>query len=225
MPKKNNRDRNVVTVSFRRTLTKDTAMVAGFSLTTTNVDTDLTPRLTTISDTFGLYRFTDLNVRLFPPNAETTAASGLVRVAIGFNSETVDTAPASILALSEYEYVIHNNGSLDLDAPYTVPTPVMRIPRRVLVGDEPNKWWKTKGGAAVEAWEEIQGQLQHVFDCVNTSTDQINSCVEVWGHCEFSQPLNVTNTPLLYPVEIKDSGFPKLGSTAKGVTKRGLGGT
>jgi len=217
MGKRGKNDRNVIRVSFRAVKTTIAAMTGGFQNSTYSVDPSLTPRLTSISDQFGLFRFTQLNVRLYPGiNGTTGAGNSYIRTYLGYEAEQSDTPPASILAASEMEYVIFNVGAENATGVpnvvgLTVPRE-MRIPVKVLVGDEPNKWWKTKASSNVETWSEVQGQLQHGFDATTSSTSTYNQMFEIWGMCEFSQPLSASTTPFEYPVEVKSMPCPPSGA-------------
>ncbi len=150
-----------------------TALVA--NTLTRSLSPALIPRLVSISDSFGLYRFTKLRVQILP-----SSATGSTTVC--YYNQTVDVPPASHGAASECDYSVVMNAQMSIPQGFTVS-------RRDLLKTGA-KWFKTKVSASVETWEEIQGSITAWGD------DSTGSLRLVYHYeVEFCDPLATGSTP------------------------------
>jgi hypothetical protein len=159
-------------------------------------------RLIQISDAFNLYRFTHLRLELYPfAEVQTEAASTPVNAnsmaALCFFTQESDTAPTTVTQASECDYSIVLSSQNTVTKGFTV--------NRSDLMHTGAKWFKTKGGASVEAWEEVQGSIVVVSDMTSGTVNvMVHYCVE------FCDPLNVNSTPLVRPVPVSSHPLPTL---------------
>lgn len=143
-------------------------------------------RLTTIQDSYELFRFVDVRFRLLP-NADQASVGVDKTASVALVCEPDISTPASVpqLAYQAYYSVVSTTSQ-------TVPTQWFKMPRKVLAGAF--AWYGCNSPAGTDP-PPSQGE----FWFAQTSASGANDSwvLEVRGVCEFSCPANPTNTPEL----------------------------
>jgi len=140
------------------------AITNGTTANTASVSPASFPRLVAISDAFQFYRFLNLKVTI-PPFLESTGSAAYTgRIQVGFvPGGGVTTAFSTPLEVSELECGNYNFAALAASNPSIPGASTVyrsfRVPRKVLLSDVSEKWYKTKVASGVEDWQEIQGFL------------------------------------------------------------------
>ena len=183
------KQQQVVRVPFQALIrTTLTHQGSGFYLATTNmVPGDLDGRLQSISNTFQLYRFVELEYELFATQNNST---GQFAVTLGTLLDITDVSPTQ---LSQCVDLVK---SVSLLSTHTVSVKT-RLSRELLVGESSLKWWKTLAGGATD-WEEKQGYLflGAAEASAGTGFSPVGTFI-VRGVVEFSDMCAAAQTPLL----------------------------
>lgn len=141
-------------------------------------------RLTAIARTFQFYRFTQLRVFLCPHINEVTADD--VAVSIGYLPRLPNSAPTNhvqIMAMPSSAY--KGMGQV-------MPSK-MSVPKSILLGDSPLKWFQSVAGT-----EDTQWETQGVVYLAGTSTNVSGATAVFYleGVCEFKGRSSASQTPL-----------------------------
>ncbi len=140
------------------------------------------PQLDVIADSFALYRFADLKIRLLPNATRTGLQSA------GYYPGQTDVPPANgVLASVPLSAVC-------LGATQTTPTEWCPIDKLDLQGYLP--WYKTKVGTPAQEFE-TQGTVYVA------GANAEGFALEMRGVIEFKNPVNTTSTPMLRGMEPK----------------------
>jgi len=148
------------------------ALTAGVSSLAVNPDN--LGRMTSIGDTFALYRATDMRLRLFPDAARTGTQI------LSWIPGVTDTAPSTVIFAS---YAL---SSVVLGATMTVPSAELRLNSNDLRSYTP--WLKTKAGTP-----DVDVENQGTLYINGTGTDIFG--IEIRGILEFKNPIAVGSTP------------------------------
>ena len=194
----------VTRVPFRGLLTNSGDLTAGFRCDVISLTPDITSRLDTIADCYQLYRFVEIHARLFATELEDDATQR-VEVMLCYNNEITDGTPQSATSAAQYPMVIHNpcSDGNNLAGVNVHPEPVMHLDRKILLGENPAKWWKANLSSNVDTWEEQQGEFLLVYDSDASTSTTVSSSVEIWGVVEFAVPLPISATPKTEDVRIR----------------------
>ena len=193
--------KTIIRVPFSSLEAGTVTLSSGFQLTQILVTPALNARLVNIADNYALYRFTDINVELLTPGpAGTATAESCVQV-LGFMPGTTDTIPTIATQVANcYRSCVtgfHNQiGSESAPTPMRSTPAKLHLTKEDLLGETPNKWWKTVAGSAVELWEEQQGVLFLASDSSASSSSIVGYALMIKGVIEFCAPLATAQTPL-----------------------------
>ncbi len=110
-------------------------------------------QLGTLSDTFGLYRFENVKLVAYPGQSDTYT--------VAYYNE-LSEVPASTNVTNSY--IPHS--TLITDGTFT--TKAVPIPKQMLLGEAPMKFWRTRPSTTTpegsDPWEQIQGTINFVAD-------------------------------------------------------------
>ncbi len=141
-------------------------------------------RLAAIAEVYQFYRFTQLRVFLCPHINEVTADD--VATSVGYLPRTPNSAPTThvqIMAMPSSAY--KGMGQ-------TMPSK-MSVPKSILLGDSPLKWFQSVAGT-----EDTQWEVQGVVYIAGTSTNVAGASAVFYleGVCEFKGRSATQQTPL-----------------------------
>lgn len=158
-------------------------------------------RLAAIADAFQWYRFSKLHVTLVP----SITATNDTYSSVGYIPRVPNAAPTSHSELMALPASAHKGAGQSIPAK-------MIVPRNVLYGDAPIKWYQTIVGTEDTQWE-IQGQFIFASNVVSAATATPLVYI-VEGICEFKGRSALTQTPLkpkpLLSATPGDHAFPCL---------------
>ncbi len=161
-------------------------------------------RLSTIADTYEMYRFVKLKYRL-QPNLTRTGMQ-----AAAYYPGIVDNAPSTVGAVADSLY------STLLGTAAAKPSDWVNVPRQSLQGYFP--WYKTLAGT-LDPSEEVQG---NIYVC-GTGTEIVY--IEFEGVVEFKAPAAAVNTPMIRKAQLlereKQRLLQILAAPPKGETGKG----
>ncbi len=149
-----------------------TTLTSGASLI--QISPNSFPRVTTLADTYALYRFRDLKFRILPDTAITAMQSAV------FQPGVVDTVPANVAA------AMQGLNAVALPIRQVVPTNWVELNQKDLASYTP--WLKTAFGT-VDPDQEIQGNI-----FLNGTGSEVVT-VELRGVVDFKNPINTGSTP------------------------------
>ena len=155
------------------------------------INPTLTTQTQSLAALFAQFRFTNIKFSLQPPRSA-SAPPNVLGVLAGANDTTASTAPNSAsLAFST------------VGLPGTTVPAKVTVPRRYLIDDNAQKWWKTAQGTA-DLWDANQGRIYFNGDVSTTFNVYVKAVVE------FSAPNNnLTPSPLGGPaLRIASSHVP-----------------
>lgn len=147
--------------------------------------------LGSLSDTFGMYRFEKLQFRLLPGSNNDFYVS--------YYNELSDVPGATISGQGYIPYSQLQTSSMSMPSKFNVP-------KAMLVGDNANKYWRTRASSATpetsDPWQQVQG-------CVNFIAQAAFSCyVFVKYVVRFVNALTTAMTPSPYQRTSFVSLFP-----------------
>lgn len=151
------------------------ALAAGEATISVSPNSSLSSRISTIADTYSLYRFVSLSFTLIRSGTITSSTQ-----VAAFIPGITDTKPATV---SDASALLHKSIVSSIQ---TGGWQKCVVPRKALAGMQP--WYKTVVGTPDPA-AEVQGVIQ----VVGTGTDTITLWVS--GNVEFMSPIAVANTP------------------------------
>ncbi len=141
-------------------------------------------RLAAIAEVYQFYRFTQLRVFLCPHINEVTADD--VATSTGYLPRTPNTAPTT------HVQVMAMPSSAYKGMGQTMPSK-MSVPKSILLGDAPLKWFQSVAGT-----EDTQWEVQGVVYIAGTSTNATGASAVFYleGICEFKGRSASQQTPL-----------------------------
>ncbi len=143
-------------VLYKGSLAQTVVLAAGTNVVGLNVA--LLTDLSSLSDTFKLYRFEELDFTFYPTSFEGTP----IDYSVSYYNEVADAAPS----LTENLYQPYSKFVSNV---FTVPTK-LHVPKSFLVGDNAMKFWDTRNSTNVSVWDENQGQIRFVAGGSATSS-------------------------------------------------------
>ncbi len=152
-------NKNIITVNGQYMLRQ--SITAGTVVSNASLSPALIPRLTELADAFQLYRFTSVDLTLYPSVGGTTT-NGPSLWCVGYLSGAATTStPTTFVQVSEFERVQYASwvptGVLAAQA-ITMPTN-LHLDRSLLMGEAVAPWFKTTVDGSLETWQELQGGL------------------------------------------------------------------
>ncbi len=160
----------------------NTTTLVAPNITSVNLNPAIDARLASIADAFQWFRFVELKVML-PPAATPTADSD---ASVGYIPRVPNSAPTTHSELMSLPASAHKSRGQSVPAQ-------MRVPRSILLGDAPIKWFQSIQGTEDTQWE-IQGQYILAIN-TNTSSAGVQQTYIVEGICEFKGRSALTQTP------------------------------
>ena len=148
-------------------------------------------QLSSLSDMYGLYRFTKIRLVL-PPNLSVGATSGLLNYGVAFTPEALLTVPTTFVEAVQLPYWVGhglvNNGTSAYGGGRNES---FTVPRRDLmkVGV---KWFRTQGKGTETDWETQGTFVYAVSAAVVSSAATFRGWIEY--ECEFTDQLPLAST-------------------------------
>ncbi len=200
MPKTNNVRREVQRISFSFLKADTVTLSSGSSTSTFALDPTISGKIGNIADEYALYRFVEVGATLYNPGPAGASAAESVACVLSYSNGITDTAPATAAAAANMEKSVltgfHNQvGSESAPTQYCSVPQKLKLSRAELVTANSQIWWKTKASTNVEAWQETQGQFFLTFDSSASSSSVVGYGIMFKGWIEFSNPVNVAQTP------------------------------
>jgi hypothetical protein len=175
-----------ITFRFWTSAANAATTLAAPTISTVPLVPGLDTRLSGIAEFYQWFRFTKVKVTLFPhTNASPLSAS--CNVSVGYIPRTPNSAPTThgeIMTLPASKYL----------SSLTNQPQQLNVPKSVLLGDAPIKWFQTKVGTEDTQWE-TQGVLYYGSSSVGTNT-VTEFVIMTEGVCEFKGRSSSNQTPM-----------------------------
>ncbi len=146
-------------------------------------------RLGEMMEGFQLFRFTELKMEILPQGV---LQSDVDFYTLAYSPGIPDISGASATTNNVSQLA----DSINYTSSMTIPR-VLTVPRSSLIADTPNKWYRTQPAAAIETWEEQQGQLTFCIDTQASST--LNFFIRCRYVIQFTSAIAPGNIPLTFP--------------------------
>lgn len=150
------------------------------------------PRFAEFMEAYQLFRFRKIQIRINPfiLGASNGTANPDVTFAVAYSPGNPTIAvPQTTAATLSY------SSSLLMNGHYSIPQ-ILTLNRSVLLRDAQSKWYRTQPSAAVETWEENQGEI-----LFNVSLSNDTNTQNVFGHMFYELELAGQIAPSNIPME------------------------
>ncbi len=173
-----------------------------------SLNDQINTQLASLSDMYGLYRFSKLKLVL-PPNWLGTAPANqtFTIYGIGFTPEPLLTLPSTIAETIQMPFWVgQTNTPSGAPYPYSTTHQKFSVPRKDLMKTGV-KWFRTQGKGTESDWENQGTFVASISAVAVTNTVTITAWVEY--ECEFTDqlPLSVTRTRI--SARAQDPGVKK----------------